>query len=379
MKTGDIRNWTNVHDRPAPSFDSRFPQSLSIVLRSPVFLELMDCVGDFVLVCDPGLRVLMANRVATAFSGYSERELAAKRLPALLKAEERREMAKFVRETKERRGGEAVFLTRSNKEVLLHFSLSPLTDGGKKPRGYLLVGRLAGEDEPRVNVDPSNGLAKRMLEGFGEPLFIIDAFSRTICECNAAAIAVLGFAREELIGWRLLSHAASEEERERNEALMARAEKSYAKSGIFQERLLFPRKNGPALPCDFISLPIFRTDGVVAFIIAMLFDRSVEEDRDAELTGLISRANSLASDLATVVSGSTRGETRRLSSLGFTQRQIEITRLVALGVSSKDIGSRLGIAESTVRNHLSVIFRKLGVTSRMGFMHILIERRIRIA
>jgi len=339
----------------------------------------MDCVDDFVLVLDAELRVAKANRAAAIFLGYSERELASRRLPLFFEAGERKAMERFVRGTKERRSGTAAFLARSGRKMALSFSLSPLGAAGEAPSGYLLVSPLAGEDGPRRLPDPSNGLAVRMLEGFADPLFIIDGSSRTIRECNEAAVAVLGFPREELVGWRLLCRAASEEERERNETLMERADKAYAEKGIFQERLLFPRKNGSPLPCNFVSLPFFNADGSLAFVIAMLFDRTSDEDREAELASLASRAESLASDLVAVASGSERGGAQRLSDLGFTARQIEIARLVALGSSSKDIGFKLGIAESTVRNHLAVMFRKLHVASRMGFMHALLEERIRIA
>jgi PAS domain S-box-containing protein len=354
--------------------------TVSDSLHSPVLRELIDCIDDIVLILDSGLHIVIANRAAAVSFGYSVREISMKHFFPLLKPEKRKEMGKFIRGTKERRGGEAVFLKRSFKEISLRFSLSPLGNVGGKPWGYLLVGRSKAEEDPvRIADYLSNGLVERMLKGSADPLFIVDGTSRTVLDCNQTALAVFGFTREELVGWRLLSHAVSEKERERNEALMARADKAYAKTGIFQERLLFPRKNGPALPCEFLGLPFFNSDGSVAFIIAMLFDRSSEEDREAELANILNRVNDLAADLAAAAKHSTDGETTRLSALGFTPRQIEIARLVAMGASSKDIGFRLGIAESTVRNHLSVMFRKLGVASRVSFMHVLTEQRIRIA
>jgi PAS domain S-box-containing protein len=349
------------------------------LLNTALFSEMMDCVDDFIIVLDSGLHIVSANRASLVFFGYSELELSAKHLSILVEEEERRQMTTLVRGLKERRGAKAIFLTRSYRKVPLHFSLSPLLDENETTQGFLFTGRSANEDNLFYTAEISNHHVKRMLEGFADPLFIVDGPSRTVVDCNPSALAVLGFTRDEFIGWRLLSHAASEEEREQNRVLMARAEKAYAKAGIFKERLLFPRKNGPALPCDFIGLPFFKSDGSVAFIVAMLFDCSSEDKREAELASLLSRANSLASDFAAAMSHSTHSEARCLSTLGFTSRQIEIARLVALGASSKDIGFRIGIAESTVRNHLSVMFHKLGVTSRMSFMHILTEQCIRIA
>lgn len=47
-----------------------------------------------------------------------------------------------------------------------------------------------------------------------------------------------------------------------------------------------------------------------------------------------------------------------------TTRQCEILELLAKGLSNKDIGLRLSIAEITVKMHVSSIFRVLGVANR---------------
>lgn len=49
---------------------------------------------------------------------------------------------------------------------------------------------------------------------------------------------------------------------------------------------------------------------------------------------------------------------------GLTVREIEITRLVLLGLSNRETGEQLYIAESTVKKHLSNIFGKLQVENR---------------
>lgn len=48
-----------------------------------------------------------------------------------------------------------------------------------------------------------------------------------------------------------------------------------------------------------------------------------------------------------------------------TKRERDITRLIASGLANKDIAVRLGLSEKTVRNHLSTIYSKLGVTNRL--------------
>jgi DNA-binding NarL/FixJ family response regulator len=47
-----------------------------------------------------------------------------------------------------------------------------------------------------------------------------------------------------------------------------------------------------------------------------------------------------------------------------TEREIEVLRLVARGLSNADISKRLFLSEGTVRNHVSAILAKLGVSDR---------------
>jgi DNA-binding NarL/FixJ family response regulator len=51
-----------------------------------------------------------------------------------------------------------------------------------------------------------------------------------------------------------------------------------------------------------------------------------------------------------------------------TPREREIVALVALGLKNKVIAGRLCISETTVRHHLTSIFSKLSVTSRLELM-----------
>lgn len=47
-----------------------------------------------------------------------------------------------------------------------------------------------------------------------------------------------------------------------------------------------------------------------------------------------------------------------------SERETEIIRLIARGLANKEIASRLSVSEKTVKNHISRIFSKLGITAR---------------
>ena len=48
-----------------------------------------------------------------------------------------------------------------------------------------------------------------------------------------------------------------------------------------------------------------------------------------------------------------------------TPREAAVTALVAEGHSNRVIAARLGITEQTVKNHLTAIFDKIGVATRV--------------
>lgn len=57
---------------------------------------------------------------------------------------------------------------------------------------------------------------------------------------------------------------------------------------------------------------------------------------------------------------------RRLADLGLTERQSQVFKLVIQGKSNKAIARDLCIAESTIKQHVKPILKRLNVTSRVG-------------
>jgi two-component system, NarL family, response regulator LiaR len=80
---------------------------------------------------------------------------------------------------------------------------------------------------------------------------------------------------------------------------------------------------------------------------------------DPELTGAIVHEYRRLSDAAPVRLGE---HSTALTAL--TERDIEILRYVAAGMSNKEIAENLSYAEKTVKNYLSLIFQKLGIRDR---------------
>lgn len=70
---------------------------------------------------------------------------------------------------------------------------------------------------------------------------------------------------------------------------------------------------------------------------------------------------SLITEETTVVS-----EPMAFAAQTFTQRQLQVMRLLARGLSNKQIAERLFVSERTVKAYLSSIFEKLQVQNRSG-------------
>ena len=69
---------------------------------------------------------------------------------------------------------------------------------------------------------------------------------------------------------------------------------------------------------------------------------------------------------ADLVSANADGDSIKITRL--TARELEVIRLIALGLKNKDIAKRLAISDITVRHHLTNIFCKLEVSDRQNLL-----------
>jgi PAS domain S-box-containing protein len=100
-------------------------------------------------------------------------------------------------------------------------------------------------------------------------------------------------------------------------------------------------------------------DPDVGTLVHIFYD--VSEDVEAkQLITQLSRWLSTRSNLPPLPSSTGNDVLERL-----TQRELEVLRLVASGVTTEDIANGLAVTSNTVRNHIQRIMEKLGVHSRL--------------
>ena len=66
----------------------------------------------------------------------------------------------------------------------------------------------------------------------------------------------------------------------------------------------------------------------------------------------------------------------RAKSYGLTRREIEILGTIVSGLSNKEIAQKFSLSEDTVKHHLTNIFDKVGVGSRLELALFAINNRI---
>lgn len=100
-----------------------------------------------------------------------------------------------------------------------------------------------------------------------------------------------------------------------------------------------------------------------------LIDEAGTTFEDLNAVPSLERLNRLAARLAD-------GEASQRQPFGLSPREVEVLRLVSQGLTDGEVADRLFISYRTVTTHLSSIFSKLGVNSRVSATRIAVEKGI---
>ena len=243
---------------------------------------------------------------------------------------------------------------------------------------YLLFSmreRRGKPDDPLRKID-AEALIHRLLKSFSDSVLLVSYESKVICECNLAAEMMFGYSRRELIG-RSPFFLAPDEEFVKKYVEESRS--GYASAGFFQGKMQCRRKNGSLFMTLATNFALFETSGYPLYILAINRDITLHEARLDDVVRLAEQSERLIKTLKeSTLPLRTIESNESLSRLGFSHRQIAIAAVLVTGETTKAIARRFRISESAVKNHLSIMYRRLGVASRVEFVKRLQDRRIRI-
>ena len=129
-----------------------------------------------------------------------------------------------------------------------------------------------------------------------------------------------------------------------------------------------------AIPVHVIVLTSYETDediyraiqaGAEGYLLKNTSQREMSDAIHAVCAGNRYIPRSIASRLA-----------ERMTRSDLTPRELEILKILAKGLTNKQIGHALGISDNTVRNHINSIIEKLEVSDRTEATKTAIQRGI---
>jgi DNA-binding CsgD family transcriptional regulator len=111
--------------------------------------------------------------------------------------------------------------------------------------------------------------------------------------------------------------------------------------------------------------------------------KTLDADHDALMAGLrdalghnsfdaaLAEGAALSTEESIAYAQRGRGKRKRPTSgwQSLTPTELDVVRLVSEGLGNKDIAARLFISHRTVQTHLTHVYTKLGLTSRVQLVH----------
>lgn len=198
-----------------------------------------------------------------------------------------------------------------------------------------------------------------ILKSIRDPVLIIDV-NFTVLWVNHSAAAIHGKTVKELLGKVCYKACWGTSEPCRNCPL--KAVKKTNKTNIVEKSAEFP--DGTIKWGEVRAFPVFSNKGELLAITAIVVDIT---DRKKKLDSQKKYNTYLSNTLTKAIQESGPSKTNRNRSHFYeplTGREIEVLRLMANGLTNREISENLSITMNTVKSHVVHIFNKLGVNDR---------------
>jgi PAS domain S-box-containing protein len=199
-----------------------------------------------------------------------------------------------------------------------------------------------------------------------------------ITEVNQAFHELMGYTTEEVIGWKALDLIVWTDK-----IAQRKFESGFEKAGgILSADFVMQTKEATPIECLISAATVtINSERCILWAIQDITDRKHSEDE------LISAIEAVMEDTSwfsrTVVeklAGLRRGARPMLPSVELdelTEREHDILGLICQGQSDAEMSKALGLSPNTIRNHVSSLFRKIGVNRRAAAIIWARERGVR--
>lgn len=238
------------------------------------------------------------------------------------------------------------------------------------------LGERNPKSKPRlsdVNVEYTLG---RFLMGVSDSVLLIDFKKRAIVDCNAGAEFLFGYSREEIIGRspQFLSASEADSIRQAKASFVA-----YEKAGFYQDRIVCKKKNGTLFLTLATNIAFFDSEKRLAYILAMNRDITESFDNIQAISRLSDQALGLLNRIAGIIEPMKMVDFRpSLTEMGYSKRRIQIISRIVSGEPTKAIAFSLKLSESSIKAHLTEIYKKVGVSSRVEFLKYVHDHHVKL-
>jgi PAS domain S-box-containing protein len=208
--------------------------------------------------------------------------------------------------------------------------------------------------------------AFRMAPG---PMAIFTLDGLRILDVNDAFTSATGWRREEVVG-----RPEAEVELWGQGALRDELEHQMRQTGrVRSAEIELQSKDG--VRCDYLlsaeMVEFHRERCVLSVMLDITERKQTETELLAAVQSVMEDTSWLGQKIIEKLANATRGKRSASTQpdlATLTARAIEVLGFVAQGLSDAEIAERLGIAQNTVRNHVSAIYQKLGVHRRSAII-----------
>lgn len=325
---------------------------MKVVIRA-----LLDSSPEAVLIVGLDSRIIDLNVVARRLFFPEAHTVPGELLPLCLNSVDRARMKKLIDAAVERGHADwdqEIRFRGATAFVPAHISVDVVREENGDIESFIMriyPAETAPGDEDRRTRESDEA----------EGILIIEGSTRIVYDCDRSVESIFGFPRDQLIG-RTTEQLHRDNQSFRDFAL--HAADSYAKGFIKAGSFLMKGRGGAPIRVRYKLIPLRKMIGRGDLFACFIKKESAGISGIASAMPLAQIANELSILLSTLQEHRLiPPEAQPLSRC--TPKEREIANRAAAGETSKSIAIDLGLAESTVKNRLSRIYRKLGVSGRV--------------